>query len=284
MSRRSAFTAIELLVVIAIIAILIALLLPAIQQAREAARRSTCSNNLMQLGIAMHAYHHAHHTLPPGTIDASGPVKSDAQGYKLSWIVQLLPYLDEANAYNRFDFTRGAFDQPDAMLVAYGVPILQCPSAAGASGYAGCHHDTEAPIDTSNNGVLYLNSRTRLRDVTDGTRHTLMLGELGGQMSWIQGDRNTLRNIGDFNNPGGESFQIFTRNYYDPQPAPEPLNPDSEVKTDPLLTVGTFGSAHGAAANFCFVDGSVRVISCYVDSAILQRIAHRADGELVGAF
>ncbi|MCA9082064.1 MAG: DUF1559 domain-containing protein, partial [Planctomycetaceae bacterium] len=285
MSPRKAFTAIELLVVIAIIAILIALLLPAIQQSREAARRGQCANNLMQLGLALHAYHHAHGTLPPGTTDRTGPVSSKPQGYKLSWIVQLLPFIDEANAYDRVDFSVGAFEQPDAELTAYALRMLSCPSnptPPGGTAYPGCHHDSEAPIDVDNNGVLFLNSRVRFMDITDGTRHTFLLGETLRSLSWIEGNNNTLRNIGGFNDRNSVQYKTNVRDYYGEQGTSEVDLADGVA--DPALAVGGFGSAHGHGGHFCFSDGHVRFLTCYVDATILQRLANRHDGQLVNSY
>ena len=92
--RPTGFTLIELLVVIAIIAILIALLLPAVQQAREAARRVSCKNNLMQIGLALHSYELSHEVLPPGVVETESPIKQEAEGYHISWYAQLLPYIE----------------------------------------------------------------------------------------------------------------------------------------------------------------------------------------------
>jgi prepilin-type N-terminal cleavage/methylation domain-containing protein len=94
--QRPGFTLIELLVVIAIIAILIALLLPAVQQAREAARRCQCRNNVAQLGLALHNYELSYSGFPPGTVNPTGPIENKAEGYHVGWAVQLLPYLDQA--------------------------------------------------------------------------------------------------------------------------------------------------------------------------------------------
>lgn len=283
--RRCAFTAIELMVVVAIIAILIALLLPAVQQARETARRTQCANNMLQLGIALHSYHHTHRTLPPGVCDHVGPVKNDGQGYKLSWLVQLLPYLDEGNLYNRIDFARGAFDQVDLELNTYRIPLLGCPSSAGTSSYGGCHNDVETPIDVTNNGCLFLNSRVRFRDITDGSRHTILLGETGVSDSWLAGTSSMLRNTGGFTDLVGENYQTMQRNYYDAPPARQEATDDATTADlDPLLRVGGFGSAHGAGANFCFADGNVRFVSSFIDETVLQRIANRHDGGLVGSF
>jgi prepilin-type N-terminal cleavage/methylation domain-containing protein/prepilin-type processing-associated H-X9-DG protein len=103
-SKRIAFTLIELLVVIAIIAVLVALLLPAVQQAREAARRSQCANNLKQLGLAMHNYHDAFNQFAPGTTNIWGPGPTWSDGSKGSYFVQLLPYMDQAPLFNQLDF------------------------------------------------------------------------------------------------------------------------------------------------------------------------------------
>src|SRR4051794_28379521 len=94
--RRDGFTLIELLVVIAIISVLIALLLPAIQAAREAARRVQCVNNLMQIGIALQNYESSHELLPPGVINPSGPIQNAPTGYHASWMLQLLPFLEQS--------------------------------------------------------------------------------------------------------------------------------------------------------------------------------------------
>src|SRR5688572_33061782 len=97
------FTLVELLVVIAIIGVLVALLLPAVQAAREAARRSSCMNNLSQLNLAIHQYEMAHGAYPPGTVAAAGPISNTATGYHHSWTVQILPYIEQQNAYNALD-------------------------------------------------------------------------------------------------------------------------------------------------------------------------------------
>src|SRR5579883_167327 len=94
-TTTAGFTLIELLVVIAIIAVLIALLLPAVQAAREAARRIQCVNNLMQIGLALQNYQSAHEVLPPGTVNETGPIQSIPSGYHMSWMRQVLPYVEQ---------------------------------------------------------------------------------------------------------------------------------------------------------------------------------------------
>ncbi len=128
---RHGFTLIELLVVIAIIGILIALLLPAIQAAREAARRASCVNKLMQIGLALHQYELAHEGLPPGTIDTKGPIESKAEGYHMSWIVQILPYVDEKTTFRNIDFDHSVYSPENAAVRAMGLSQFICPSYYG---------------------------------------------------------------------------------------------------------------------------------------------------------
>jgi prepilin-type N-terminal cleavage/methylation domain-containing protein/prepilin-type processing-associated H-X9-DG protein len=138
---RRGFTLIELLVVIAIIGILIALLLPAVQQAREAARRTQCRNNLKQLGIALHNYHDAHRVFPPayvGNFSASGTINGvsypDDNGNGPSgfgWGALLLPQLDQQPLYNKFNFSLACWDPANAAAAATKLPAFLCPSATG---------------------------------------------------------------------------------------------------------------------------------------------------------
>lgn len=129
-SRKArGFTLIELLVVIAIIAVLIALLLPAVQQAREAARRSQCKNNLKQLGLALHNYESTFTQFPPSRINLSSPT------YQKSWVVMCLPYLDQAPVYNVYDGNLNWFDPANDAATTTVLPVLLCPSASGRSSY-----------------------------------------------------------------------------------------------------------------------------------------------------
>jgi prepilin-type N-terminal cleavage/methylation domain-containing protein len=212
-SKHSAFTLVELLVVIAIIGILIAMLLPAIQAAREAARRANCTNNLSQIGVALSNYQSAHLSLPPGTVEAKGPIYNIPQGNHIGWLAQILPYLEEQVAYKQIDFSLGAYDKKNAAVRSLNIGLFLCPSypgacvvggpvqyrIAGLSNYAGCQNDVEAPIDENNNGVLFLNSHIREKDITDGLRHTIFVAEKAGSqwdLGWISGTRATLRNTG----------------------------------------------------------------------------------------
>ena len=130
-SRRQGFTLIELLVVIAIIAILIALLLPAVQQAREAARRSTCKNNLKQLGLALHNFHEIYTHFPPGAQENVCPTNNPACTsyiHGTTWLVYILPQMDQANVYKLYDFTQ-AYNSANNLAVGnMKIPVLYCPS------------------------------------------------------------------------------------------------------------------------------------------------------------
>jgi prepilin-type N-terminal cleavage/methylation domain-containing protein/prepilin-type processing-associated H-X9-DG protein len=222
---KPGFTLVELLVVIAIIGILVAMTLPAIQASREAARRTDCLNNLAQLGVAVHNYEMAHGVYPTGTIDKRGPIQNIAKGDHRNWIIQLLPYIEEGNAYRHIDQSVGVYDPKNAPVRAVTIPILQCPDEFGSatatvalSNYAGVHHDVEAPIDVDNNGVFFLNSHLRYDDITDGPSHTLFIGEKpfdSYDLGWMSGTRATLRNTGSALNSSLPPLPIWAV----PQPA-----------------------------------------------------------------
>src|SRR5205814_6520111 len=124
--HRSAFTLIELLVVSAVIAVLLGLLFPAVQRAREAANRTGCTNNLHQIGIALHHYHDAYRTFPPGGVEWSPPGNTTKR--QLAWCVFLLPYLEQENLYRSLTLTK-PFDSPENAAGAAAVlAVCPCPS------------------------------------------------------------------------------------------------------------------------------------------------------------
>ena len=203
-TRRRGFTLVELMVVIAIIGILVALLLPAIQSAREAARRAQCFSNLKQLATGLQNYHDAFGKLPPGWVDSGN--------FGWGWNVFIFPFTEQSALYNALDVDRKQLIQVNnnaatQALLQTIIPSLRCPSDSAngvgeqtiglgvnqhpvaTANYVGsrgffnmANGDTSNdPIidNTLNNGVLYANSRVRLADITDGTSNTLALGEKG---------------------------------------------------------------------------------------------------------
>lgn len=205
-NTRYAFTLVEMLVVMAIIGILVALLLPAVQAAREAARRTSCINNIAQLSIGVQNYESAHERFPAGVVDVKGPILSEPQGYHHGWTIQILPYIDQKNVYRHVDQSVGVYAPQNADVRKRILSILQCPSESasppsdvGASNYAGCHNDVEAPIDVNNSGVFFLNTFLRHDDIEDGAGDTIFLGEKridADDLGWMSGTRATLRNTG----------------------------------------------------------------------------------------
>ncbi len=292
MKRRppQGFTLVELLVVIAIIGILIALLLPAVQAAREAGRRVQCLNNLCQLVMAAQNYETAHEKLPPGVINATGPIESVAQGQHISWLAQILPQLEQQNAYDRLDFSAGAYAPPNAPLRDWGASVFLCPSdpdsnsvaPLGVSNYAGCHHDVEAPIDADNHGVLFLNSAIRYRDLLDGSSQTILFGEkltTRLDLGWLSGTRATLRNTGSPINSSSRGVLAAIDDNANMPARTSALVPAPNVK--PAFVVGGFESHHPGGANFAFADGSTRFLSESINQQTLQYLGHRADGQLL---
>ncbi len=287
--KQDGFTLVELLVVIAIIGILVALLLPAVQAAREAARRMQCTNNLCQLILAVQNYDMAFRAYPPGTTDKKGPIVNQPKGYHHDWISQILPYIEENNTFNHIDFSVGVYDKKNATVRSVMMPLLNCPSDGagyqtekiGLTNYAGCHNDVEAPIDVDNNGIFFLNSAVRYRDVKDGSSHTIFIGEKAlpaprstlTDLGWMSGTRATLRNMGRLINADLQRNQ-GVRMGLPTQPAEaKPENPD--------LFVGGFSSYHPGGANFAFGDGHVTFLSENAKVEFLQQLANRADGKLI---
>jgi prepilin-type N-terminal cleavage/methylation domain-containing protein/prepilin-type processing-associated H-X9-DG protein len=287
MRRHRAFTLIELLIVVGIIAVLIALLLPAIQAAREQARRAQCSNDLLQLGLALGNYASTHSVLPPGVVNDTGPILSVPHGYHHGWAVQILPFIGQNNIYKRFNMQESVYAASNMTARDVHIGTFICPSDGrpGVISYAGCHHDVEAPIAADNHGVLYLNSHVRFDDITDGMAQTILLGELrqgGGPaaLGWASGTNSTLRNTGHpLNDPS--SLDALFQNTPQLSDAERfaAINKMAEDGALPVGYVGGFSSLHPQGANFLFCDGSARFIKQSIVRGVYQLLGHRADGE-----
>jgi prepilin-type N-terminal cleavage/methylation domain-containing protein/prepilin-type processing-associated H-X9-DG protein len=308
--QRRGFTLVELLVVIAIIGVLISLLLPAIQAAREAARRSSCSQNISQLLIALQNYEGAKGGLPPGVTNPTGPIRNEPIGQHYSWLVYLLPYMDDANTFRHIDLEAGVYAKPNRAVRDISRQVFVCPSDVatttdGKTSYAGCHHDSEAPIDSDNNGVLFLNSKVRFKDITDGVAFTIFIGEKvieEKDLGWMSGTRATLRNAGQLppvaagwtggfgastgddstsEENTGESAESTQPPAEPATPAPSETQLPKRPKIDPLYYVGPFSSMHsGSIVNYGFGDGSVRALGS-IDPKVYAHLANRGDGELL---
>ena len=305
MLRRpaTAFTIVELLIVVTLISVLVSLLLPAVNAAREAARRRVCVSHLGQIVLALQQYEMTHAVYPAGTMEDKGPILNWPRGYHHSWIVRVLPHLEHGRTLNHVDFTVGVYDPRNAPVRRLTLDVLHCPTGmrpAARSDYAAVHHDREAPIDVTNNGVFFLNSRVRHVQITDGLSHTLFVGEsVAGDdnLGWMSGTRATLRNTGwaglagaggmgapatplvfPFNADGLPELTSARRQALlrgaQTQAARNKINPR-------LLSVGGFSGPHPGGHNYAFGDGSVQFLSQNIDGPTYRRLGNRHDGRLL---
>lgn len=315
--QRRGFTLVELLVVIAIIGILVGLLLPAVQAAREAARRMQCSNNCKQISLACHNYESAFKSFPAGGIVTYAPgVVPSASNFctigqdrtQAPWSVLILPFLEESNLYQQFDF-RLRFtgssnipgDVPNRNLFSLNMKKFQCPSDPNSnsnvnnSNYLGVQGGGTpvpavgcAPCFTQagqrvffQNGIIYANSRVRMGDVIDGTTNTFLIGESrymptpnmradGFHAGWS----SSLKADSAFAVPMTFAAAVLQ------------INAQKECGigiADCFNFVSrAFGSKHTGGCHFGMADGSVQFISENVDINVYRQSAIRDDGLPVG--
>ncbi|QDU06701.1 DUF1559 domain-containing protein [Gimesia aquarii] len=290
--RSNGFTLIELLVVIAIIAILIALLLPAVQQAREAARRSSCKNNLKQIGIAMHNYHDVHNTLPPGYLD-NDPIADTENRNLLGWGTFILPFIEQSALYNSIGEV-GGFDvnwtsitemttASATVPTPYAKVILKsfiCPSDPmggintdvlnyGKSNYTGVAGNTyrTSAAGVKPTGTFYDNSSVRFRDIRDGLSNTIIIGERS-----TEGTKNGTIWIGNYSNGAYYTQNAITS----PTSAYYGINGSAGS--------WNFTSSHTGGAHFLLGDGSVRFISENIFLGTYGDLGYIADGDVIPEF
>jgi prepilin-type N-terminal cleavage/methylation domain-containing protein len=316
---RRAFTLVELLVVIAIIGVLVALLLPAIQAAREAARRSQCSNNLKQMGLAMHNYHDTYNSFPAGAwvFNAAGtaPTPSttdctDTHGRRAPWSVVILPFMELQSLYEMSDMTaqfvcsnaEAPTTGPNREVWRTRVATYQCPSFPARSnpnnhsnyyGVMGGGPDALSYCVTNNpgrrfwrNGALYQNSSIRMADLTDGTANTFLVGEQRYQL--LDGGRSDNHWLGwastNRSDPGGVTGTLAA--------AQLPINifdghGDTFDTTFGALPTGqglhqrSFGSYHPGGCHFVMADGTVRFLTENIDLNLYYYLAIRDDGQAI---
>ena len=303
--RRHGFTLVELLVVIAIIGILVSLLLPAVQQVREAARRTSCLNNMKQMGLAVLNYESALRQIPPAR----------ARDNSTTWPVLIMPFLDGNNLYARFD-TKLAYAAQDPDVLLESLPVYTCPTrrfpgeisqfetndlpvgavgdyAGNAGSSVGLINNDWAGFEAETDGVISsgltednpLDSFGRLQrgprgrygisDVTDGLSNTFFLGEKavdsghqGHPGGWGDGCLYNGNEPGVMMRIGGIGLEIEDSNISVPGPG----------------TIPVFGSDHSGTCNFLTGDGSVHPVSIGLDAETLGRLCARNDGEDVGEF
>ncbi len=305
MKLRRGFTLIELLVVIAIIAILIALLLPAVQQAREAARRSQCKNNLKQVGLALHNYHDTFTVFPYAQMSGSS-LAPGAAARNQNGLVMLLPYIDQAPLYNTFNFSQpfGKYNSTSAPVNVIVAPNLtakstkitsfMCPSDAGAPfinddpTYYGC--GTTGPSWKSSyglsvNGTHLLpawtaygaasrtafggNSNASMRDFRDGTSNTVAVCENVFECnSGRISPWACVQHAGTGTNLTGGRINRFM-----------PTNPGTLIDYNQNAS-----SSHVGGCHVLLADGAVRFVSENTNSQTLIYLAYIADGQVLGEF
>ena len=274
--KRHGFTLIELLVVIAIIAVLIALLLPAVQQAREAARRTQCRNNMHQLGLALHNYHDTHRCFPPGR---AKQVPNDGW----SWGAMILPFLDESTLYNACNFSQvvrltvsphGAGANGTARktpLAQFWCPsdptptiaVFTCSYGSARSCYAASEGDCGGGSLGCSTGMIFENSRIRIRDVRDGTSQTIAVGEM--------------------NLDGPTCYRWILESVYTTatRMAGIPINGCFQGTNCTYAWQNGYGSFHEGGAFFLFGDGQVRFLSENIDMTTFKALGTRAGNEIV---
>lgn len=301
--KRAAFTLIELLVVITIISVLIALLLPAVQQSREAARRGQCANHLKQIGLGIHNFEQVNSTLPSSRI---GPQHA-------TWFVEILPFMEQMNLYNSWNITNTYYLQQSTVR-ATAVEAYNCPTRrasmlstqfeisstglpdtqqypgvmgdyAGNGGqFAGSIVDNplcngvmcQALSQVVNSQVVQTQPQTDLKDITDGTSHTFLVGEKHAPISMYGQSGPTWGDGAIYNGDFPRNFsRIAGQPKFNLGQGPKDLSGPFHCK---------FGSDHPGICQFLFTDGHVAALSNTTDLTVLNKLAVRNDGQIIDGY
>lgn len=322
MNRRKGFTLIELLVVIAIIGVLVSLLLPAVQQARGAARRSNCTNNLKQIGLALQNYHEAYQVFPASYLADTRNASRDPNTYDgpngFAWGTMLLPQLDQAPLYRRFDTRRPCWDAVNAPAAATNLPVFLCPSATNSSGLMPVRDSGGNLLATFGrstyvanagqeepwgflaedyygiaDGPMFRNSRVRVADVVDGLSNTVFIGEHSSILSnktWVgvvPGAEVCANDPVMFPITQCDAAATLVNVHSGPAAAEidpvtgfAPIHPPNS----PLCHVCQMYSEHAGGANVLLGDGSVRFVSQMIHQPTWAGLSSRAKREVLGEF
>ncbi len=296
---RRGFTLVELLVVIAIIGVLVALLLPAVQAAREAARRSSCSNNLHQHGIALHNYHDIHLTYPMGW-------SNRGQG----WSACILPFIEQGTLYDTLQWAESnnwdTNNTPNERACGTLIKTYRCPSAAipehrdnsGIPGrvpatyraVASSTADSDDPSTSATGrhlelrdleGIFFGDSRIGFKDITDGTSNTFMVGECYWETFSQDGNQMDFWYIGSPQVdpwPNSTEFSEFVGS------TGVPYNARKIASTSGYVKELSFASFHPGGAMFCLADASVRFVPYTINYPIYQALGSRDKGEPIGNY
>ena len=319
MRRTTGFTLVELLVVIAIIGILVGLLLPAIQQAREAGRIVACKNNLKQLCIALHLFHDSHGVFPASGWTEAGP--GNPAGKYVGWRALTLPYLEQTNLHQIYDFELHWWEGTNAVAASVPVPVFRCPSAPDRPDVLAAiakpprpavtfsnpiaPNDYEAIMgvqprsinphlqslpnrpsfvyDASNRfSIMSRNSRSRMASVTDGTTNTIAIVECGGRPIVRRGNRDMPNFANDQGIGWADSEGPFSLDGATKNGGAEGCGPAAGCsQAINARNDNEPYSFHTTGANMLYVDGHVRFLSESVDLPSFAAQCTMAAGEVV---
>ncbi len=296
---RDAFTLIELLVVIAIIAVLIALLLPAVQSAREAARRIQCTNNVKQLGLALHNYHDVHGRFAPGSIQVTTPAT-----YRQPFITSLLPFLEQGNLTSSFNFNVSFQHDANGTTRAARVNAFDCPSdqkvvfvnnggtVTDVKGSYGVNWGQNTYGDQVLAATFGLNYGASLAEITDGTSNTFLMAEQIQLPQPAGQPVNVIDRRGRIWSDQPSSHQISTRNGPNSQvPDLGACWPATDPRKAPCVRRTAQGpthymasrSKHAGGVNVLLGDGSVRFIKDSISIPTWRALSSIAGGEVISS-